>query len=149
MRKRRLVFILLIIGIGAYIVPVQSGCVLTEQVGKRDYFFPDDSRQITIGWRHSGEQTPWIETPYVDKRGDLSQETTIYQVYGAGTPDVEGIVDVLYNGFVPVTGIERVIPYYSLYYVPHSHYYIELNNNTYSLSEYVSDDTTVEIHYTN
>jgi len=149
MRKRWLIFLLLIIGIGAYIVPVQSGFVLTDQVGKRDYFFPDDSRQITIGWRHSVEQTPRKETYYVDKRGNLSLQSTIYQAYGAGTPDVEGIVDVLYNGFVRVTGIERVIPYYSLYYVPHSHYYIELNNNTYSLSEYVSDDTTVEIHYTN
>src|SRR5699024_11151534 len=114
---------------------------------------------VTPSNKHRGKKrTTWInegiypysstflstETYYVDKRGNLSLQSTIYQAYGAGTPDVEGIVDVLYNGFVRVTGIERVIPYYSLYYVPHSHYYIELNNNTYSLSEYVSDDTTVE-----
>src|SRR5699024_11696647 len=107
-------------GIGAYIVPVQSGFVLTDQVGKRDYFFPDDSRQITIGWRHSVEQTPWKETYYVDKRGNLSLQSTIYQAYGAGRPDVEGIVAVIYNGLERVKGCERDNTYSIIFYMSFS-----------------------------
>ena len=45
--------------------------------------------------------------------------------YGAGTPDTEGIVELLPNGFMRVTGIERIIPNYSLMYIPISHYYLK------------------------
>ncbi|HEX6593788.1 MAG TPA: DUF1850 domain-containing protein [Bacillota bacterium] len=147
--RRTIVPILCILAtiIGGCMFPVQSGFMLTNVDGDMYYFFPDDSRKITIGWRHSVELTLWKETYHVLPNGDLSLQSTIYESYGAGTPDIEGTVEVVSDEVVRVTGIQRVMPSYSLYYVPNSHYYIELNRKTYALSDYVPAHTAVQIHY--
>ncbi|MFA1820398.1 DUF1850 domain-containing protein [Virgibacillus oceani] len=129
------------------VVPVQSGILLTDEGGDPFYFLPWDSNEITIGWRHSVELTPWKEIYRITGEGKLSFESTLYQSYGAGTPDVEGKVDLLHNGFIEVTEIEREIPYYSLYYVPISQYYLEENEKKYPLSNFIPDNTKVQIHY--
>jgi hypothetical protein len=138
---------MLLIGIGVMLMPVQSGVLLKNKQENSFYFLPWDSDVITVGWRHSVELTPWKETYRITDEGELSFESTLYKSYGAGTPDVEGKVDFLPNGFIEVTGIERRIPYYSLFYVSISQYYLEDNEKKYPLSPYIPDNTNVQIHY--
>ncbi|UJL45551.1 DUF1850 domain-containing protein [Virgibacillus sp. NKC19-16] len=147
LKKAILIFTILLIGIGVMVMPIQSGILLTDREGEPFYFLPWDSDEITIGWRHSVELTPWKETYRITDEGSLSFKSTLYQSYGAGTPDVEGEVDFLENGFIQVTDIERKIAYYSLYYVSISQYYLEENEKKYPLSQYVPENTNVQIHY--
>ncbi|WP_164215842.1 DUF1850 domain-containing protein [Virgibacillus sp. YIM 98842] len=146
-KKAVLTFGLLLIGIGALLMPVQSGLLLTNEKGEPFYFLPWNSDTVTIGWRHSVELTPWEETYRITGEGELSFESTLFQSYGAGTPDVEGKVDFLEDGFIQVTQINRKIPYYSLYYVPVSQYYLEDHENKYRLANYIPDHSDVQIHY--
>lgn len=139
--------IVLLIGTGVMLMPVQSGILLTDERGKPFIFLPWDSDELTIGWKHSVELTPWKETYQITDEGNFSFWSTLYQSYGAGTPDVEGNVKFLQNGYVKVTGIERDISYYSLFYAAVSEYYLEDNKKQYPLSQYVPDHTDVQIHY--
>lgn len=139
--------IFIVIVTGVLVIPVQSGFLVTNTEGEPFRFFPWDTDQLTIGWRHSVELTPWQETYRVLDNDELSFESSTYQSYGAGTPDTEGDVEFLSNGFIRVTGIERTMPYFSLYYVPISNYYLENDSEKYPMSEFVPDDTKVQIHY--
>src|SRR5699024_937840 len=87
------------------------------------------------GWRHSVELTPWKETYRITQDGDFSFESTTYQSYGAGTPDTDGNVEFLSDGFIRVTGIERTISHYSLFYVPISKYYVADGPKKYSITQ--------------
>ncbi|MBT2215594.1 DUF1850 domain-containing protein [Virgibacillus dakarensis] len=139
---------LVLIVAGILMVPVQSGLLLTNNKGNSLYFFPwDKDEDVTIGWRHSVELTPWEETYMITKTGELLLKSTTYKSYGAGTPDTDGKVEFLANEFVRVTGIERTIPYYSLFYVPMSNYYLEQQAKKYPLSQVVPDNINVQIHY--
>ncbi|MGY0691957.1 DUF1850 domain-containing protein [Virgibacillus sp. FSP13] len=138
-------FVLIITGI--WLIPVQSGFLLTNIEGAPLHFYPWGKTNVTIGWRHSVELTPWKETYAVTNSGELTFQSTTYKSYGAGTPDTSGKVEFLENGFVRVTGIKRTIPYYSLYYVPMSNYYLEHKDKRYPLSQVVPDYTKVQIHY--
>lgn len=149
MKKRIILVLLLLIGLGMLFIPVQSGFFITENDEKLLYFIPDKVEKITIGWQHSVELTPWEENYNVLENGMLSLESSVYKAYGAGTPDVEGEAELLSNGYVKVTGIERVISEYSLFYVPISGYYIKHNKNTYELKGLVSDFESVQIKYGN
>lgn len=100
-----------------------------------------------VGWRHSVEKTPWKETYRVRDGDVLELESTDYQSYGAGTPDAEGQVELLPDGYIRVTEIERTIPYYSLFYIPISRYYIKIDGKRYGLEEFVPAYEKVQIHY--
>jgi len=128
-------------------IPVQAGILLSNEKGDTFHFIPWDSEEITIGWRHSVELTPWKETYKIMQDGDFSLESTVYQSYGAGTPDTDGNVEFLSNGFIQVTEIDRTISHYSLYYVPISEYYVANGSKKYLLSHYVPDNTYIQIHY--
>lgn len=130
-------------------IPVQSGFLITERDGNLIYFISSKTDDITIGWLHSVELAPWEENFRVMKNGGLTLESTIYQAYGAGTPDTEGIVEILPSGYLQVTGIEREIPYYSLFYVPNSNYYIRHNEKEHLLKDFVSNYENVHIRYGN
>lgn len=147
MKKLFFSIILVLIATGILLIPVQSGFLLTDVDGKAFYFFSDNSKKIIVGWRHSVELTPWEETYQVLDNGLFSLESTSYKSYGAGTPDTEGTAEMLSNGFLRVTGIERVIPYYSLLYSPISQYTIELSGEKYQLSDFVPDFQIVQFHY--
>ncbi|MEW9500252.1 DUF1850 domain-containing protein [Jeotgalibacillus marinus] len=147
MKKVILTLLLLLIGTGILLIPVQSGFLLTEEGGRPLYFLPNDKKQISIGWRHSVELTPWEETYHVLNSGEFVLESTTFKSYGAGTPDMDGVVEVLSNGYIRLTEIERTIPYYSLFYLPISHYYIEVSGKKYSLSDFVPENQIVQIHY--
>lgn len=148
MYKKIGIFIGIILIFGAfYIIPVESGIQLTNGEGTHIQFFPWDSNRLTVGWRHSVERTPWEETYQITKEGQLSFLSTLYQSYGAGTPDTEGDVEFLSDGYIRVTGIHRVIPSFSLYYVPVSEYYLRHNSYQYDLHDYVQPDTEVHISF--
>ena len=146
-KKIIVICIFIVIVIGILVIPIQSGFLVTDTEGGPIRFFPWDTDQLTIGWRHSVELTPWEETYRIQDNGELSFESSTYQAYGAGTPDTEGNVEFLSNGFIRVTGIERTLPYFSLFYVPISNYYLESDSEKYPLSEFVPDDTKVQIHF--
>ncbi|WP_053074969.1 DUF1850 domain-containing protein [Ornithinibacillus californiensis] len=139
--------VILLIAAGIYLIPVQSGILLTNLEGKPYHFFPWEERTVTVGWRHSVELTPWQETYQINRDNTLSFAETLYQSYGAGTPDTEGSVEFLSDGFVRVTGIQRNIPFYSLYYVPISNYSITDGTTIYPLKNYVPDYNHVRIQY--
>ena len=147
MKKIILIVLLLLIGTGILLIPVQSGFLLTEEEGIPLYFLPNDKKQMSIGWRHSVELTPWEETYRVLDTGEFVLESTTFKSYGAGTPDMDGAVEILPNGYIRLSEIERTIPYYSLFYIPISQYYIEANGKKYPLSDFVPDYQIVEIHY--
>lgn len=147
LRKVILFCTLLFLGTGIIMIPVQSGILLTNEKKDHVNFIPFDREVITIGWRHSVELTPWKETFEINSDGNFSFLSTIYQSYGAGTPDTEGTVELLSDGFIQITDIERTIPYYSLYYIPISEYYLEIDSKKYYLSQLVPDYTNVQIHY--
>ena len=132
---------------GILFIPVQSGFLLTDGNGKPFYFIRDDTKQIIVGWRHSVELTPWKETYLVMDNGKFSLESTTYKSYGAGTPQSEGTTELLSDGTIQVTGVERILPYYSLFYIPISQYYVEVNGENYQLSDFVPDYQIVQIHY--
>lgn len=147
MKKMTLIFILLLIGTGIMMVPVQSGILLKNNEDNDLHFISWESDELTIGWRHSVELTPWEETYKINDDGTLSFLSTTYQSYGAGTPDTEGEVEFLPDGFIQITGIERTMPFYSLYYVPVSEYYLANESQKYPLSQLVPADTHVHIQY--
>ncbi|MCZ2257388.1 DUF1850 domain-containing protein [Sporosarcina sp. G11-34] len=147
MKKFIIIMLFLLVGTGTFIIPVQSGFLLTINEKETVLFVPNKTKEMTVGWRHSVELTPWEETYQVIEKGNLSLESTIYMSYGAGTPDTEGVVELLPNGFMRVTGIERIIPSYSLMYIPISQYYVKINNKKYILSDFVPEYENVKIHY--
>lgn len=148
MQKKLIYFIIiLLIVTGIFLVPVQSGILLTNLEGKPYHFIPWEGRTLTIGWRHSVELTPWQETYTINDDHSLSLSETIYQSYGAGTPDTDGKVEFLADGYVRVTGIKREIPFYSLYYVPISYYSIADGTTSYPLKNFVPDYHHIQIHY--
>ncbi|MFS0674004.1 DUF1850 domain-containing protein [Ornithinibacillus sp. 179-J 7C1 HS] len=146
-RKVIYLVIILLIVTGIFMVPVQSGVLLTDLEGKPYHFFQWEGNTITIGWRHSVELTPWQETYTINRDHSLSFFETLYQSYGAGTPDTEGEVEFLSNGYVRVTDIKRNILFYSLYYVPISNYFIADGTTSYPLKNYVPDYNHVQISY--
>lgn len=147
MKKIIIYGLFLLIGSGMLFVPIQSGFYLTDREGQTLYFLPDQVKRITIGWRHSVELTPWEENYNVIAKNMLALESSVYKAYGAGTPDVEGEAEILSNGYIKVTGIERLISEYSLFYVPTSGYYLKHNKKTYELKGLVEDFTNVQINY--
>ncbi|WP_053071953.1 DUF1850 domain-containing protein [Ornithinibacillus contaminans] len=147
LRKILIALAIVLIASGIFVIPVQSGFLLTNMDGKTYHIFPWKSNTLTVGWRHSVELTPWEETYQIKKDGTLSFLSTTYKSYGAGTPDTEGKVTFLTDGYIQVTGIERDIPYYSLFYVPISQYTLEDGTTKYPLKNYVPDYETVQIRY--
>lgn len=147
MRKIILILLLLLIGTGIMFIPAQSGFLIRTLHGNPIYFIPGETKDITIGWTHSVELTPWEENYRVMGNGELSLESTIYQAYGAGTPDIEGKVEILPNGYIQVTEIKREIPYYSLFYVANSGYFISHNETQYLLKDFVPDYESIHIRY--
>lgn len=146
---KKIIVLVISLGIvtGILVVPVQSGFLVTDGNKNSFFFQPSQSKEVRITWRHSVELTPWTEIYVVNDDGELSLQSTVYKAYGAGTPDVEGNVELLSDGFIEVTGIERAIPFYSLFYIPVSHYSIEIAGKEFSLAGYVPDYTNVQIHY--
>lgn len=140
------IVLLLLIGTGMLLIPVQSGFYLIDGDEKL-HFFPSKMKQIIIGWRHSVELTPWEETYNVLENGDLTLKSTKYKSYGAGTPDTEGVAKMLPDGYIHVTEVERTIPYYSLFYIPISNYYIKVSGQKHLLSNLVPDFRNIQIHY--
>ena len=102
---------------------------------------------MTVGWQHSVELTPWEETYRVMKKETCPLNLPIYMSYGAGTPDMEGIVELLPNGSMRVTEIERIIPIIRLCIFQISQYYLKHNEEKYMLSDFVPDYENVKIHY--
>src|SRR5699024_4020562 len=147
LKKAISVCIVVLIAAGILVIPVQSGLLVTDYEGQPYHFIPWDTDQVTIGWRHSVELTPWKETYHITDTNELSFESTMYKSYGAGTPDTDGDVEFLPNEFIQVTGIERNISCFSLYYVPISQYYLEMESEKYPLSEFVPDYTSVQIQF--
>ena len=145
--KKRVALVVILILIVLYIIPIQSGIELADGDGKHIHFFPWDADRVKIGWRHSVELTPWEETYDVTEDRWLSLSSTLYQAYGAGTPDTEGDVEFLSDGYIRVTGIDRVMPALSLFYVPISKYYLKDKNTKYRLEEYVPPYTDISISY--
>jgi hypothetical protein len=129
------------------VIPVQSGFLLTDGTGESLRFYPNETKEIIVGWRHSVELTPWEEVYHVVENKKLSLKSTTYKAYGAGTPDIEGKVELLENGYIYVTEIKRVMPFYSLFYIPESNYYIKINEKKYLLSDFAPDYKNVQIHY--
>ena len=149
MKKMTLIVLFLLVGAGIFFIPVQSGFLVTINENETVLYIPGKTKEMTVGWRHSVELTPWEETYRVIEKGNMSLKSTVYMSYGAGTPDTEGIVELLPNGSMRVTGIERIIPNYSLMYIPISHYYLKVNNEKYMLSDFVPDYENVKIYYKN
>lgn len=147
MKKSILIILFILVGTGTLFVPIQSGFLLIMGDGEETLYVSSKTKEVTIGWSHSVELTPWEETYLVVEKGNLSLDSTVFMSYGAGTPDTEGIVELLPNGFMHVTGIERIIPNYSLMYVPISDYYIKINEEKIMLGDFVPAYENVEIYY--
>src|SRR5699024_445297 len=147
LKKRIIICVLLLLGTGIFVIPVQSGILLTNEKKDHIHFIPFDANTLSIGWTHSVELTPWKEAYDIHPDGSSPLSSTLYQSYVAGTPATDGTVEFLADEFIQVTGIERTIPYYSLFYIPISEYYVELDSKKYELSQLVPDYTNVQIHY--
>jgi len=146
MKKIGLAVLLFIVVVGALLFPVKTGFDVSDGKGKRLLFIPGEG-EVTVGWRHSVEKTPWRETYRVEDGGELTLAYTEYKMYGAGTPDREGKAELKSDGTIRVTGIERTIPYYSLFYVPISQYFIEVGKKDYPLEEFVTEYEEVHISF--
>lgn len=134
-------------GIGIFFTPIQSGILVSNQEGENLHFIPWNSTEFSIGWKHSVEQTPWEETFQIDENGQFRFVSSTYKSYGAGTPDVEGKVEFLPNGFIQVTEMERTLPCFSLFYVPTSNYYLKNTSKSIPLSTFVEPYTNVQLQY--
>jgi hypothetical protein len=151
MRKHLfLLSIAIFIGIGSVTLPVQSGFLISDvRSNKTLLFIPSLSRKITIGWRHSVELQPWIETYKVKPDGSWSLIETRFRSYGAGIPDTDGSVVSIKNGYVSVRGIHRKISGYTLFHSDHSQYYLFIEGKKYHLINFVPFDTSVNISFQN
>lgn len=137
-------FVLTVTALSIY--PIGTGFKVADGEGNVLKFIPGEG-EVTVGWRHSVEKTPWKETYRVGEDGQLSLAFTEYKMYGAGTPDREGKAELLPDGMIRVTEIERIVPYYSLLYVPISQYSIEVDGKSYPLKEFVPDYEKVRISF--
>lgn len=129
----------------ALCLPVYQVIQLLDEQGNVIHTFKWKSDELKIGWKHSVELTPWEEVYHITAKNKLAFVETKFQSYGAGTPDTDGEVEFLEDGFIRVTGIQREIPTFSLYYVPFSEYYIKNDQTTHYLEDYVNDYSSVEI----
>lgn len=146
MKKIILAVLLFIVVVGALLSPVETGFDVSDGEGKRLLFIPGKD-EVTVGWRHSVEKTPWRETYRVGDGGVLKLAYTEYKMYGAGTPDREGKAELKSDGTIRVTEIERTIPYYSLFYVPISQYFIEVGETDYPLEQFVPAYEEVHVSF--
>ena len=128
------------------VLPISTGFDVTDGEGNRLKFI-GGTDELTVGWRHSVEKTPWRETYHVGKDGQLALAYTDYKMYGAGTPDGEGKTELLPDGMIRVTGIERTVPYYSLFYVPISQYSLEVDGESYPLEEFAPAYEEIRISF--
>ena len=128
-------------------LPVTRGFLIEQEDQERLKWIPTSSDTLIVGWRHSVERTPWYETYRVEKDHSLRLESSTYQSYGAGTPDREGKAELLEDGYVRVTEIERHIPYYTLLYAPISEYYVAVDDKKYFLKNIVDDYESVIIRH--
>lgn len=146
-KKWMIPFFIIAIMLVALQLPITSGVLLTDDNDRPLQFIAWEGKNITLQWRHSVELTPWQETYHINENGSLSFQSTTYKSYGAGTPDTDGHVEFLNNGFVRVTGINRKMDYLSIFYVPISNYCLLDGSTKYPLIDFVPDDTKIRIYY--
>jgi hypothetical protein len=131
-----------------FMLPVYSGfSVTTSRENERLAFFSTNEPIVTVGWRHSVELEPWMETYQVTEEGTLIFLETRFKAYGAGVPSIDGKVVANENGFIVIQGIEREIDHYSLFYTPESNYYLLIDGQAYPLSDFIPADTGIYISY--
>lgn len=146
MKKYLLLAVFVLFLTALSIAPIGSGFHVTDGDGKLLRFIRGED-ELTVGWRHSVEKTPWRETYRVREDGQLSLAFTEYKAYGAGTPEGEGKTELLSDGVIRVTGIERTVPKYSLFYIPISQYSLEVDGDSYPLDEFVPAYEEVHISF--
>jgi hypothetical protein len=146
MSKNIIVFLFLIVIL--LVIPIKDGFCVEDYKEKQIFFFiSTKQRQIVIGWRHSVELQPWMETYKVVEDGKLLLLETNIKAYGAGVPDSEGKVKRLKNEFLTIRGIHRKLDRYILFHSDHSRYFLKVGEQKYLLKRYVPFDESVSIYY--
>lgn len=129
-------------------VPIFPSFLFSEAyTGETFYVIPTRQKTFTIGWQHSVELQPWLETYRINKDGSFDFVETRMKTFGAGTPDVDGEISFRKDGYVVIHHIDRKLTTYPLFYSDHSHYYVRIAHQTYKLKDFIPNDTSIRISY--
>lgn len=84
--------------------------LMVHDSGGLRYAFPGgDGARFTLRWMHSVEKEDWEEWFRVTASGAIELTGTRFKTFGAGVPAAAGKTTTLDNGWVVMTGIERVV----------------------------------------
>ena len=90
----------------AYPLPWLMVC---DKTGLR-YAFPGwEGTRFTLRWMHSVEKEDWEEWFEVTQNGAIELTGTRFKTFGAGVPAAAGKTTTLDDGWVVMTGIQRVV----------------------------------------
>ncbi|MBA4536305.1 DUF1850 domain-containing protein [Bacillus aquiflavi] len=147
-RKKQFTSLIILLIVGSAILPIMPGFLIVEAKSDKPLkFIPSTNKTFTIMWRHSVEFQPWKESFKVDSNGLFTLTETRIRSYGAGVPDVEGKIVKNENGILTIHGIERKMPYYSLFHSDHSSYTLIINKQKYSFVKFIPFNLSVKITY--
>lgn len=101
--------------------------------------------RITVEWIHSVELTPWRETYEVKWPSRLKLVETSFQSFGAGVPaQFEHARMHVENGWARVTGLKETRESV-IYLVSRSDYRLMVGKNSWTLTDFVPLDTSLEM----
>ncbi|SDI47596.1 DUF1850 domain-containing protein [Natribacillus halophilus] len=101
--------------------------------------------EVEIGWIHSVEHTPWIETFRINEEDHLILTETRFKSYGAGTPeDTDGTLRVE-DGFMIITDLHETFEAYHWFHSYNVDYTISINDRTTIETTALPDQTPMEM----
>ncbi|OHV07687.1 DUF1850 domain-containing protein [Kushneria phosphatilytica] len=87
---------------------------------------------FAVRWQHSVEREDWIEYYRLDQ-GTIRVSMTRFRTFGAGVPDHAGRHTRLIDGWVEMSGIDRVVDPLNIQAAPAEHYRLLYDNRVWPL----------------
>lgn len=99
------------------------------------YAFPGwEGTRFTLRWMHSVEKEDWEEWFEVTASGAIEITGTRFKTFGAGVPASAGTETYIENGWVVMTGIDRVVDPLAVQAAPAEHYRMRYAGHTFALA---------------
>ncbi|WP_280563746.1 MULTISPECIES: DUF1850 domain-containing protein [unclassified Chromohalobacter] len=99
------------------------------------YAFPGwEGTSFTLRWTHSVEKEDWEEWFEVTEGGAIEITGTRFKTFGAGVPASAGKETHLEDGWVVMTGIDRVVDPLAVQAAPAEHYRMRYAGHMFALS---------------
>ncbi|WP_347551799.1 DUF1850 domain-containing protein [Pseudalkalibacillus hwajinpoensis] len=102
---RKIVFVITVLCITLLLIPIQVLIIEGKENNEAIYIGASD---FTLQWEHSVEKEEWEEFFVLNDSGILLTHTR-FKTFGAGVPSDAGTNSFIKNGWVYMTGINRVI----------------------------------------